>query len=333
RISTYDVDFQHRLTLPFGHDVIYGLGYRLMSDRFRTSPAFTLADTSRDISLYSAFLQDEISLVPERLSLTVGSKFLHNDYTGFEVQPSARLLWKATPDHSFWTSVSRAVRTPDRFREDATLTVTTVPPFGSSVQSLSRSIASEQVIAYELGYRGQLHPRLTLDLATFYNVYDDLVLTERITNLTSRYANNARGHATGIEVAADWRPFDWWTLRPAFSYQQTVVDGPPITSTPATGRERSTPDHQASLQSRMTWNRQWEFDAWYRYVERLTAVNIPGYHTLDLRLGWHMTGQLTLDLVGQNLLDKAHPEFRTNAGGTQLTEVQRAGFLRLTWRY
>ena len=80
RVNTYDVDFQHRIGLPFGlgHDVVWGLGYRLMSDRFRPGTAITLATPARDISLYSAFLQDEISLVPDTLSLTLGSKFLHN---------------------------------------------------------------------------------------------------------------------------------------------------------------------------------------------------------------------------------------------------------------
>jgi iron complex outermembrane receptor protein len=331
RINTYDVDFQHHVALPFGHDVVWGLGYRLMSDRFRTSTTIAMADASRDMSLYSAFVQDQIDLIQDRLSLTLGSKFLHNDFTGFEVQPSARMLWKALPQHSIWAAVSRAVRTPDRFREDATLTVAGTP-FGP-VRIRNRPLESERVIAYELGYRGQLGSRVTIDLATFYNTYDRLIFTDTVNALTSQYANNARGHTAGAELAAEWRPLDWWTLRPAFTYQQIVISGPPITSTPTTGREGSTPDHQLSLQSRMTWSRQWELDAWYRYVERLTAANIPGYHTLDLRLGWHLSKQLTLDLVGQNLLDKTHQEFRTNSGGTQFTEVQRAGFLRLTWRY
>lgn len=327
RIDTYDVDFQHHVLLPFGHDVVWGLGYRLMSDTFRTSQAITMARPARDLSLYSAFAQDEIGLIQDRLLLTLGSKFLHNDFTGFEVQPSARLLWKMTPEHSLWTSVSRAVRTPDRFREDAVLNVTGTP--SGPVRVLSNQLNSERVMAYELGYRGSLDAQFMLDLAAFYNAYERLVFTQTLTSTTSQYANNASGHAAGIEVAGEWRPFAWWTLRPAFTYQQTVVSRSPLITSATEG---TTPDHQASLQSRITWE-QWEFDAWYRYVERLRSGTIPGYHTMDVRLGCHVTKRLTLDLVGQNLLDKAHAEFRTTAGGTQFTEVQRAGFLRLTWRY
>lgn len=76
-----------------------------------------------------------------------------------------------------------------------------------------------------------------------------------------------------------------------------------------------------------------EFDAWLRYMARLRDLSVPSYTTLDLRLGWKMTKHLTLDLVGQNLLDPHHPEFRTQSGGTQLTEVQRSAFIRVTWQY
>ena len=44
--------------------------------------------------------------------LTVGSKFERNDYTGFEWEPSIRLLVTPSKQYSMWAAVSRAVRTP-----------------------------------------------------------------------------------------------------------------------------------------------------------------------------------------------------------------------------
>ncbi|MDH5670274.1 MAG: TonB-dependent receptor, partial [Nitrospira sp.] len=326
RIRTYDVDFQHHLPLPYGNKITWGLGYRLMTDQFRTSDAITMARPSRKIPLYSAFIQDEISLLPNRVFLTLGSKFIHNVYTGFEVQPSGRLLWRATDDHSLWLSVSHAVRTPDRFREEASLNVVGTPFGPVSVTNNSR-LVSERVIAYELGYRGQLAKQLSVDLATFFNSYDRLLHSQSISPLTSQHTNNLEGHTVGVEVAAEWQPITWWTLRPAYTYQHTHIFGSSLRN-----REGTSPNHQLSLQSRFTWE-QWEFDTWYRYVERLTALNVPGYHTLDVRLGWHLSKSLSIDAIGQNLLDKAHPEFRATSGGTQHTDVQRAGLVRLTWRY
>ncbi|MDH5639744.1 MAG: TonB-dependent receptor [Nitrospira sp.] len=334
RITTYDVDFQHHLPLPYGHTVVWGLGYRLMTDQFRTSDAITMARPERNIPLYSAFIQDEISLIPKRLFLTMGSKFLHNVFTGFEVQPSGRLLWRATDDHSLWLSVSHAVRTPDRFREDATINVAGGPiPGGGPISILNNTqLRSERVIAYELGYRGQFTPQLAIDLATFYNNYDRLIYSRRASLLSTQHANTAEGHTAGVEVAAEWQPITWWTLRPAFTYQHTHISGPSIGTQPFANREGTSPNHQLSLQSRLTWE-QWEFDAWYRYVERLPTRNVPGYHTLDVRIGWHLSRSLSIDAIGQNLLDKTHTEFRTTSGGTQPTDVQRAGLVRLTWRY
>ncbi|MDH5668089.1 MAG: TonB-dependent receptor [Nitrospira sp.] len=330
RITTYDIDFQHHVPLPFGNDVVWGVGYRLMRDRFRTSPVLTMSDTARDLNRYSGFIQDEITLLPDRLFLTVGSKFLHNEFTHFEVQPSARLLWAVTPQHSLWASISRAVRTPDRFREDARLNVAGTPFGPISIVGNTR-LYSERVIAYEGGYRGQVHSSLTLDIVGFYDTYDRLIYSQSLGGFppTSQYANNATGHTTGVEVAAEWRPLSWWTLRPAFTYQHVMVMAGPLVNIDMEGH---TPRHHTSLQSRMTW-KDWEFDAWYRHVDRINDLSVPGYHTLDLRFGWHITPQWDLDLVGQNLLDPHHLEFSGRNGGTYATEVQRAGYLRLTWRY
>ena len=332
RVQTYDVDFQHRFVLPLRQEIVWGLGYRLTSDRFRNSANTIVLKDARDISLYSAFLQDEIKLIPDRLSLTLGSKLLHNDYTGFEIQPSARLLWQATKAHTFWTAVSRAVRTPDRFRENSTLNVAGTGAGFVKVQG-NDQLQSEAVMAYELGYRTTPFEQLSLDIATFYTHYDHLTYSTTVNSLTSRYANNASARTSGVEVAADWRPVDWWSLRPALTYFQATMEGATPQTAGTTARAGSTPERQLSLRSRINMSHGMEFDAWLRYMDRLRDMSVPSYTTLDLRLGWHATKNLTLDLVGQNLLDPHHPEFSTRAGGTQLTEVQRSAFIRLTWQY
>ena len=78
--------------------------------------------------IYSGFVQDAIPLGPN-VSLAIGSKLEHNNYTGFEVQPDGRILWSRPPRQSFWAPISRAVRTPSRLEEDVQLTdfATTTP--------------------------------------------------------------------------------------------------------------------------------------------------------------------------------------------------------------
>ncbi len=115
--DTFDFDFLHHLTLPGQQDFLWGLGARVSpANAVQTVPSIDFLPRHLTDQVYSGFVQDEIPLVNRQLWLTVGSKLEHNNYTGFEVQPTARLLWRATPRQSFWSSITRAVRTPSRHR-------------------------------------------------------------------------------------------------------------------------------------------------------------------------------------------------------------------------
>src|SRR5947209_9123363 len=72
--DTFDIDFQHRFPLGRRHDVIWGGGYRVTGDQVGNSPTISLTPDSRTTHLFSAFVQDEIALVPDRFRLTLGSK-------------------------------------------------------------------------------------------------------------------------------------------------------------------------------------------------------------------------------------------------------------------
>ena len=115
--DTLDIDFQHQLEVFGNHDLVWGLGYRHIEDEFSNTYIVAFLPDSGSSDLFSAFLQDEIELLPDRLRLTLGSKFEQNDFTGFEVQPSARLIWLPTERSTLWGSVSRAVRTPSRLED------------------------------------------------------------------------------------------------------------------------------------------------------------------------------------------------------------------------
>jgi iron complex outermembrane recepter protein len=123
----------------------------------------------------------------ERLRLTLGSKFEHNDFSGFEFQPNVRLLWTLHERHTLWGSVSRAVRTPSRVEDDIRVNTTTVPagtpgnpgPLPTLLAVVGdRAFTSEELLAYELGYRLQPTDWLFLDLATFLHVYANLSGTQ-----------------------------------------------------------------------------------------------------------------------------------------------------------
>src|SRR5256884_4009246 len=185
--NIFDMDFQHGFRVGDSQQFVWGLGYRSIRDRNDPSFSVSLRPNQLTLNHFSAFIQDEISLVDNRLRLTFGSKFEHNDFTGFEVQPNARLLWTLTPNQSVWTAVSRAVRTPALTEEGLRLNSAVVPPATPANPSPlpavvavfgSQQFNSEDLLAYELGYRVQATSNLSLDIATFYNNYSNLRTAE-----------------------------------------------------------------------------------------------------------------------------------------------------------
>jgi iron complex outermembrane receptor protein len=354
-----DVDFQHRFAWGTVQDIVWGVGYRYNQDRLRNTAIVSFADPHEDTHLYSLFLHDEITLLPDRLALILGSRFEHNSYTGVEVQPNGRLLWTPTTHQSLWAAVARAVRTPSRgdraiaYQYKTAVIPAAVSPTGTDLPLRveidgSSSFKSETLIAYEVGYRTEPLPHVSFDAAVFYNQYDQLrVRGERRQSIEpgggnllwqDPLTNNMHGHAYGLEVAAEWTPRAWWRLQASYSYLQLKMDlDAPSTDDVNKGNgEGDSPHHQFTLRSGFDISRQLEFDLWLRAVDRIAYIDgesMPGYLTADARLAWKPLPQLEIALVGQNLLHHHRKEYAPEFINTQPTEVQRSYYGKVTWQF
>jgi len=358
RQDTIDLDFQHRLTLWDRQDVIWGLGYRFIRDSLSDTATISFNPPGRNTNLLSGFLHDEIKIVPENLSLILGSRFEHNSYTGFEVQPNGRLLWTPTPQNSLWGAVSRAVRTPARGDSDIAYRYRTIPADPSSSPlpvrleiDGSKGFKSETVLAYELGYRTEPMPHVALDATAFYNSYDRLRVLQTGQGFAEtvgsvpvdfvqpfQLANLMHGHTYGVEVAGEWSPVPWWRLHAAYSYLRIkmFLDAPSTDTINKGDAEGDSPRHQFTLRSGVDLGKRVEFDIWLRGADRLPyvdGVSIPGYLTMDARLGWKPLPKLELSLVGQNLLHRRSPEFIPEFINTFASEVQRSVYGKVTWKF
>lgn len=287
-------------------------------------------------------------MVPDRLRLTFGSKFEHNDFTGFEVQPSARLLWTPTERQSLWAAVSRAVSTPGRFIRDARLNSPGFQPGEFAPVFVPAMISnpnakSETLIAYELGYRIEPTRNLSFDFALFYNVYDDLNgLVAGTPTFEAEPApphmlfplnwrNDVSGQTYGAELSIQWKPVDRWRLTAGYSLLQMDLNPDDIAN-------KASPQHQLSLRSyvNLPWNL--EFNSAAYYVDQIESTfgagtaTIPAYVRLDAGLVWHPTKSLELGVWGQNLLDSQHQEFPA-LNTLQRTEVPRGFLGKLTWKF
>ncbi|NQT17642.1 MAG: TonB-dependent receptor, partial [Planctomycetes bacterium] len=335
--DTFDLDFQHRFPLGRCHSLIWGFGYR--NTRGLIDGHFTMSfdPPVRSFDILSCFVQDQITLSPDSLYLTVGSKFSHNDFSGFEFQPTARLLWTVSERRAAWASVSRAVRTPSMVDQNVRINGSLgefVPMF---VQILgNRAVESEQLIAYEIGYRAQPTDAFWWDLAVFYNDYEDLVTAmpgmpfvdplTGITYLPTAYANAMRGDTYGFELAGTYQVNPCWKLGTGYSFLVMDLQGVGSESV-----EGESPRNQVYLQSGWDLGRSWELNTTWRYVDSLSSLNVPAYLVMDVRLAWLPSENLEVAVVGRNLLDEEHPESTTRA--FYPSEVQRGVYGMVTLRY
>jgi iron complex outermembrane receptor protein len=341
RRNTFDLDFQHHVRLAGRHDVVWGFEYRSSGDRTGAVPTVRFVPRNRRDDLFTWFAQNEVALLEDRLYLTLGSKFEHNDYSGYEFQPSGRLLWTPNRQHAFWGSVARAVRTPSRVEHDLQAEVL-IPPGPDTIARLigDQAFVSEKVIAYEVGYRVQPMSRLFLDLALFYNQYQDLLsiepgapfdepadgATRSVLPLFIR--NRLHGDAYGFELAADAVVTEWWRLHGAYSLLNLELRRDPGShDTSHQPLEESSPHNQVTLRSTINLPASADFDGVLRYVDNLPAQHVGSYVTLDLRFAKRVTENVELSVVGLNLAQNHHREF---AGGT---EVERSIYGQVRWRW
>ncbi|HTG43643.1 MAG TPA: TonB-dependent receptor, partial [Verrucomicrobiae bacterium] len=252
----------------------------------------------------------------------------HNDFTGLELQPSVRLGWTPNEAHTVWGAVSRAVRTPTRIDEDFRFR----PTPGVLAITGDRGFEAEKLWASEVGYRVRPHERLSLDLATFYNIYDDLRSLEvPAAGTPIMLRNRLEGETYGAELTLRYQALEWWRLKGNYTYLHKDLDLQSGSSDPTRGSaEGNDPRHMFALISFVDLGEKVSFDQVLRYVDTLPEPRVAAYLELDLRVAWHPCHNLEVALVGQNLLHEQHREF---VNGPVRKEVQRGVYGKVTWTF
>lgn len=345
--NTLDVDFLQRRRLPFRQELSWGVGARVDPiDDTEVVSGLQFLPLKRTDYLFTGFVQDEIALVDQRLSLIVGTKVLRTNFTAVAPEPSARLLWTPSEKQTIWAAFTHALRTPsDSEEEFYLLGLIQVLPNGTPYFARfnpNPQFAPEQLNGTELGYRRLLGPKLYVDIAGYYNHYHNLFSEDLIGApyletdpqpthylLPAQFANGLLAYSKGVEIAPEWRPASFWRLRGTYSYLHLDVYKSAHSrdvEDPATVSGAS-PQQQVSIQSAFDLSRNLQLDLAYRYVSALPGLGTPAYSTGDARLGWQFRRPLELSLVGQNLFQPWHVEY----GGIPGIGIVRSFYARLTW--
>lgn len=354
--DTVDLEFQHRYDFANAHELIWGMGYRFSTDDVSDSLSLQFRPQQKEHHLFQSFIQDEITLLEDELRWILGTKVEHNDYSGFEIQPNTRLIWTPNDRHTFWASVSRAVRTPSRVETEGRIDLETIPPnnplnpFVTPVFSIAagnRNFNSEDLMAYELGYRTFINGSITIDTTAFYNEYDNL-LNGDFTSLypaeengipylvTELLAGNfLYGETYGIEMSSRVQVNSWWNMQLAFSALdiQVHIDPGHFDATQYAD-ERGSPSYQLSMLQSFDLPKNVELDLWLRYVTELPGYEVQDIFSMDVRLGWQPTENLSLSIGAQNLFDKQEQEFtRAYFINSLPTEIERSFYAKLTYTW
>ena len=344
---TADIEIQHDFVPWENVSVTSGANYRYSTNHISGTSVgvpLTLDPNDEHFHIASGFAQVQWDLFDDKLSLIAGTKLGYNSWSDFEYQPSGRFIVKPTDGHAIWGAVSRAVRTPTQAERSIALTLPVppaFPPFPTVVNG-NLDTRSEDLLAFELGYRFFALERFNAEVSLFWNEYENGTsfgfAAPPPPAVVLDFGNETELTVRGVEAEVNFLPMPWWRIKMAYSYLDIDED---IGSTAVSfGKTKhDNPQHQFNVEAFFDLPKGFEFDIAIFYVDGLPGTtptaetdNVEQYVRLDLRLGYKPYDWLELSLVGQNLTDRRHYEGDDFTLG-QSTQVPRSGYAKVTLNF
>ena len=338
---------QYRAPIGARHDVIAGV-VTARSMLFRRSRGVALVPAEATQEIFNSFVQNEIAVVPDRLSLTLGAKVEHDASVGFGIQPTSRLMWRVARNQRVWTAVSHALRTPSLQDRSIRVQFPRVPTPSGIVNvevNGNPDARTESVVSVETGYRAQFGD-FTLDAAAFTSTYARLRTTEPQQPYVSMtpagpaavkplmFGNRMHADARGLELSADWQPVPFWRLEAGYAALDLTPHLDADSRDPGTAAyDGSAPRQQWQARSWIALPTNIQVDVLILHAGAISGIKVPAYTRADLRVEFAATRQLSLVAVGQNLLDASHVEFAGVGVQVLATRQPRAGRVQLGWRF
>lgn len=350
-LNTFALEFENHLHWGEHQDIVWGAGYRLDSDLTAPGLRFTFNPAGLTTQLFSSFIQDEIALASNRVHVSFGTKLEHNHFTGFGLEPSARVSYKLTDNSMIWAAISQAERTPARTDAGLQFNYEVLPgPYGLPVILRvygNPKFQNEMLYATEVGGRTQLTSNFSLDAAAYFNNYQHLTSYEPgayslelgavppYVLVPYTFENLEYGETHGGELFANWQLIKRWSLSPGYSFLTMHIHNTATSKdvTTAAAIEGGSPNHQAQLRSRVDLPKKWEWNTAAYFVGRVRDGSVPSYTQLDSNLSWRASQNFSVTLAGQNLIKGRHLESNGYDASLVSSQVPRGAYLKLTWRY
>ncbi|HUO07553.1 MAG TPA: TonB-dependent receptor [Phycisphaerae bacterium] len=350
--QTYDIELQHRFPLAGFNEIIWGAGYRMVTDNvvpLTTGINETIFDPERrDNSWINGFVQDDVTVFPKKLHVIAGTKVEEVPYTNLEIEPSGRVAFTPDDKNTIWAGVSRAIRSPARWEEDIHTVAEVSMPAGApapvaALLSGNRALNSEQMTSLEAGYRTEPVKGLSLDIAGFYNFYHGMISEVQTgapafvpapsphLQVPLQTSNQGDGVDYGFEISGQWKVRENWRLQASYSFDQTLIHAPDAISIADAQWNDTAPRHQAQVHSYYDITKDIEVNASCYFVDALgyTSPAIGDYIRVDSNVVWRPAKHVEFMAGFRNIFDNEHPEFLDVQRRTTVTQVPRSFFISM----
>ncbi|MBV1889517.1 MAG: TonB-dependent receptor, partial [Gammaproteobacteria bacterium] len=340
--KTIEVELTQLNRLSDRRERVWGVGYRHLSSDLDGSFTLSASPNMFREDLFTGFFQESWVVGGDRLRLTLGSKFEQSSRVGFNAQPSVKVNYRIDPSTSVWGSVSRAKRTPSRLETHGLLLTADLAenplPVFLAAQGNSE-VDAETLVAYEIGGRHRFGDDFSIDMSLFLHDYDELIGVTLNNNpqlqalpaphalLLIPFSNLAEAQLYGLEISSNLKINKEWHVKASYSWSK--LDG---VGAPQDLISHSPPEQIFNLNSYLALGERWELDGNLRYTDKDASLGVDSWWSLDLRLGWQLSGGLELSLVGKDLLESDHFEYNDSTA-TEVSSVGRTAFVRLDWQF
>ena len=257
-------------------------------------------DTRVSIDVYSAFIQDEISIT-EKFDIVLGARFDHfaidvfnvpnNDEssrTDEEVSPRVGVVFKPAVNMSLYASYSESF----------------LPRSGEQFANIN-------------GSKGQLDPNTfeNMELGFKWDLASDLSLTAaafQIQQTSPQVADNdpstldvIETETDGVEIQIEGRLADFWNISAAYTY----LDGEQVgRSGPSGRRPRELPENMFSLWNSFQFSQKLSGGLGLTYqdesfINNSNSAVLPSYTRIDAALYYQLSNTLRMQVNIENLTD------------------------------
>lgn len=268
-----------------GNTVTAGVDYKSFGGhawtRFLTGqPNAEIVDKS--IYEVAGYVTDQQNFFNDRLSLTAGVRFEHNEVFGNHWVPQGGVAFRAAAATVLKASASKGFRSP---------TIREMYMWGAA----NADLKPERAHSYDLSIEQLLlDGRLNLELTGFIVKGKNLITAEGYNQLMNTGSFNNKG----VEFAANWVPLRGLAVNGNYSYTHMKK---PVLNAPRQMAFLSASYHRA----------KWGVSAGYQIVNKLFLAtgNAPAtesYGLLSARASYNLTRQLNIFVKGENLTDQKY---------------------------